>query len=680
MRTNVTGEERRVATRSGVGGRGPFRLGFALALVCVWSGAALAENYRARYARPEEPVPFKWRLTYLQLGLSVEDEYERDSFEGGTDSTYERSFISPTLWWGISGSVYHPNLLRFSLLGDFAYGWSRQQPDSGADTSEMERYGHISGTAYVFAGKPLSGTFHGSYGRSYREYDFFTRTTVEADNYGTRWTYREPSFDAGASLAHSDESSLASFSPHTSSHNDTLNLDAHRRRLYGSSSLSYTMNRASYTVEGSTPAVTDHALTLSDGGTFGPNSRAVYTSGASFNRNESEEGVIDQVSANASLGLAHPYGLGSSYAASYDRVMVGDFASESLSGSASLSHQLYQSLGSSISVNDSEARSGSAGNRAESRSYGGSWSESYSKRLGSLHRLQLQGSLSLQRAEQGGNDRGVNERHSFPVPPAIESFFLNLPDVIESSIVVKDALGLRTYVRGFDYEVFPAGSRLEVRRIPGGTIPEGATVIVDYRSTPGKRGTFESVGRTYGGRLYLWRNLLQVYGRVNESRNNATEDMNAPETTTRVAGAVLGWRAFNASAEYQEYESDDMAYRSASFSESYYFAPDGASSLSLALTQAFLEREDSGRSERDYRFTVRYYRSFTGRLQVGAEGGVDRRQGEEVDQTLQVLRANLQYSIGRTHIQATFDREEDNYQNREQRDQNRFTLTWKRDI
>lgn len=679
-----TESNRSAPNRRRSAGRAPFWARWVLLAAMAGADPAWAQNYRARYVRIEEPDWFKLRVAKLQLGAYAEREYERTSLkDSDTDTTYERSFIAPSVWWELMGSVYHPNFLRYSVIGDGAYGWSRERTDSGSveELKEMQRYGHVLGNADFLSGKPVSGAFYGSYGRSYREYDFFNRTTVESDGYGTRWAGRGPNMDVVAAYSHADSEELDSLTPYAS-HQDIVSLDARKRRQGGASSINYTMNRLRYSNAEIGSEVTDHTVTLTDGGTLGNGSRITYGAGAGASHHESDTESTDQLSANAAMNVSHRYNLDSTYGANYDRISTDGFDSDILSASAGVRHQLYQSLASSLSVNGSEANSSSdTESDGETRQYGATWGERYTKRLGALHRLQLDHTLSAQHVDQaGGRDRAINERHTFPTPPNAESFLLDLPDAVESSLVIRDAQGLRQYVRGIDYEVLPAGSRLEIRRIRGGSIPEGATVLADYRAAPARSGRYEAMTQMAGGRLYLWHNLWQIYGRLTRSRNNAGEDLHAPEVTSRVAGTELQWATLQAGVEYEDYETDDTTYHSTRFFESAYFNPDEVSSLSVSLSQGFIDHVDSGRDEEDYRFITRYRRSFTYRLQGSAEGGLDVRRGEGVDETARVLRAELQYLIGRTYLQASYDMENNDYLNREERTRNRFTLTLKRDL
>ena len=659
---------------------GLLRLALAPAVALACSGQTFAQNYRARYARVEEPQLFKCQLNRLQGGVFVEEDSSSTSFNDGSVIRYERSFIAPSLWWGLSGSIYHPKFLQYDISGDGAYGWGRERIDTDPanEIREMQRYGHLTGTATILAGKPFNGVIYGNYGRSFREYDFFTRSTVESSGYGTRWSYRKNSLDLVSLYSHVDETTIDTAIPY-SSQQDTVSLDARKTRLHGASSMNYTMNQIHYSSALNGAQVTDHSVTLTDGGELGSSALVTYGIGANASHHASDTEPVNQVAANANLSATHYNGLTSSYDANYNRVMTDGFVSEIMSGSAAINHQLYQSLASSLSLSGSESRSGDTNSNGETHQYGVAWTENYSKRLGSMHRLQLDHFLSVQHVDQGGGDRAVNERHSFPAPPLTESFLLSLPDIIETSIVVKDAQGFRTYLRGFDYDVFPAGSRVEIRRVQGGSIPEGSVVLVDYRAAPGAQGAYETMTETFGGRLYLWRNLWQVYGRIIRTRNNASDNLHAQEVLSRIAGSEFSWRALQAGLVYEDYETRDTVYHSTRLSESYYFSPDDASSVTFAMTQAFLDHVDTGRAEQDYRFTVRYRRAFTARLQISAEGGVDRRTGDD-DQTLQVFRTELQYSIGLTHLQATYDLENNDYLNREERSKNRFTLTLKRDF
>lgn len=660
------------------------KLAIVTLAMSVVAHTAWGANYRARYLRPEEPELLNFRISRLQTGMLLEDVKEDTTYsQSGDSSTYERTFIGPSLWLGMDGSVYHPNFVTYNILLNGAYGWGEQTTESATTREkleEMERYGRLSATADFLSGKTISGSAFGNYGRSYREYDFFTHSDVVGDSYGTRWSYRVPSFDALASYTHTDEETIDSPSPY-SSHLDTATLGVHRTRRDRSSSATYTVSQARYASESPDSAATDHSLSMTDAGMIGGTKSKTYEANLSATRHESEGDPSDNVSGNLGLELLHAHRLSSSHNLSADYYQSGDYRSERLAGSAGLGHQLYDSLGSSISVSGGGYRFSDAENDGETRYYGASWSEDYRKRLGEPRLLQLNHVLSVQHVDQGtGSGRGIDERHTFPSPPEIEAFELAQPDVDESTIVVKDANGLRTYTRGFDYEVFPRGSRTEIRRISGGSIPQGATVRVDYRATPGGEGGYETFTQGFGGRLYLWRNMWSVYGRVNRSFNNAPDTIHAPDFITRTVGTDVRWLALQAGAEHQTHTSDGSDYQSLRFYETYYFNPDPESTLSLGLSQGFVDRADNGTSEESYRITGRFFRPLTARLRFSMEAGMDWRRGEGVDQTLAVLRPQFDYGIGRTTVKLNYDYESNDYLDREERTRHRTTLSLRRDF
>ncbi|MBT8486892.1 MAG: hypothetical protein HKO59_16160 [Phycisphaerales bacterium] len=62
------------------------------------------------------------------------------------------------------------------------------------------------------------------------------------------------------------------------------------------------------------------------------------------------------------------------------------------------------------------------------------------------------------------------------------------------SIVVTDAAGVQLFREGFDYLVIPFEERVELRRVLGGDISDGAVVLVDYRIGPEPANTTETTG------------------------------------------------------------------------------------------------------------------------------------------------------------------------------------------
>lgn len=663
------------------------RVRFALLPLAVLASIAApsiapAQDYRARYRQQRiEPQPVHIRLRDIEFGTMAEGSFQQTEFlETGRTYRNDRLFIGPQLGLGMDGWIYHPSFIRFRLAGQGAYGRSDQTVKSDTrevNTDEWSVFGRFSGSLTVLPGKPLSGGAEAGYGRSYREYDFFTHTAVESRSYGVHLNYRESAYDGSVSYNHSEERMLDTEVPY-SSRNDVVSMRAHRLRERGDTSFDSSVNR--YNVSGAAAGseATDYTVALADSARLGSREQAILQSQTSFTHRDSPEEQSDQWIAGESLQVEHSPILHSSYDLRYDRYDTGTYIGQNASGSASLSHQLYKSLLSSVSVHGIGSDAESESTSALSTSYGGSWGESYTKLLGRAHSLHLDHSLSYDWVHQPSANRAVNEQHTFPRPPEIESFFLNLSDAVESSVVVKDQARVREYIRGMDYEVFRYGYRTEIRRIPGGQIREGEAVLVDYSTETNAEGDYVSSRETAGIRLDLWRNLWSLYARMSTTRNNANSTLHVHEMRMYSYGTELRWERLRGIASREMYESDVNRHRSTRFSESYSFRPGALSSMSVHLSQAFIEYQDAGREETDYRYTARYSRTLTSRLSGSADAGFDVRRGEGVDQTLLVIRPEFHYRIGRTAIDFQYDYERNDYLDTERRLRHTFMLSLKR--
>lgn len=666
-------------------GRG--RRALCLAAVLGLEGALLPlaahaqADYRARYRQVIEPQPVRLRFREADFGMMAEGSHQETLFrKTGERVEYDHFFLGPQLGLAVDGSIYHPNFIQFSLAGDGAYGRDELKTKSPAATqrnTQWQTYGRFVGSASILAGKPLSGGLSASYGRSYREYDFFTHSTIDSRGYGAHLGYREADYSVGTSYSYSDEQLLDSDTPY-SSRQELATLNAQKERRAGATSFNYAINRYTVSEVGEGAEALDQTVSLSDSERFGSREQSYLQSNLSYAHRDSEAELSDQWSLNGNLTAEHSPTLSSYYDAGYDRLQTEDYVAQSAAGNAGVRHRLYQSLNSTLGVRGAYSSSSSDGSDGLARRYGTVWGENYTKRLGSSHRLRIDHSLNFDRVEQKNASRAIKERHTFPSPPAVESFPLNLSQVVESSIVVRDSNGIRSYVRGIDFEVFPYGSRVEIRRIPGGTIPEGGTVLVDYDAEPGGQGDYDMISDWVGVRFDLWGDLWSLYARMNISRNNALSTLHVDELSTYIFGTEVNKNWLRASADYEIYDSDDTSFRMLRFTEGCSFRPDPASSLGLRFTQSFIDRTRPDRREADYRFTSHFNRMLTRHMQGSLDAGFDVRRGEGVDQTLLVFRPEIKWRVGLTSINVRYDYEWNEYLQNERRNRHDIMFSLRR--
>ncbi len=145
-------------------------------------------------------------------------------------------------------------------------------------------------------------------------------------------------------------------------------------------------------------------------------------------------------------------------------------------GSASISHQLYESLTSTAEIYSSIED----GDFGFTGFYGGRLTETYVKKLGSWGRLSV--NLAAFGELRDRNPKAeVGQVFDEAITLSNAPVALSKPDVVADSIVVTDLSGGIVYEEGTDYVVLVTGRITQIQRLATGAIADGETVLVDYQ-------------------------------------------------------------------------------------------------------------------------------------------------------------------------------------------------------
>jgi hypothetical protein len=634
-------------------------------------GAAVSASAQARYRVIEEPRWLKLNVTRVSGGLYLEGERETTRFAGGSEASQDRLFVGPLVGLDLLGSIYHPNLCRLAMNSEGAFGWEHEVVDSTTSSTrdKFQYLGNFNANAFLFANQPYHGNIFGNYSHTYRDYDFFNRVTVDTWRYGAGFSYLNDPFTFNATYTHRDEDVSDLAAPSTS-HEDTVGFETQHSREHGGTSLSYSFDRYSRTDFGASSVGDDQVISLGDSERFGDRRQFNFNNSLSYSLRETDAEDSRQFSARSDLNAQHLHHLSSDYDFNFDRYEVDGFTSDNFFGGAALHHQLYESLGSTLSLHAANYETDGEFSSGFTRRFGGGLAEDYTKRLGQDHRLRLSGSVILDHVETEGISRVENEPHNFSNPGGAPpgSVFLDQPNVIALTIVVTDQNdNLPAYVLGVDYGVLQNGTRTLIQRLAGSRIPVDATFLVDYRTVPTAPGSYETFTQYYEARVDLWNYLWGIYFRYTRSANNAPPELLVQDLSIYTLGTDLTWRWFRTGVEGQIYDSTESEYQSLSLYQSATFSLDAVSSLSANFSENWIDYLDADRSEQNFRFTSRYQRSFTSRLGFDLEGGVAIRRGAGVDQTLATARPSVQYRIGQTTINAGYNFEHEIFLENEER-------------
>ncbi len=141
---------------------------------------------------------------------------------------------------------------------------------------------------------------------------------------------------------------------------------------------------------------------------------------------------------------------------------------------------------------------------------------------------------------------------------------LNLPNIISSSIVVKDVTGTIIYQNFLDYILIERNTLTEIQRLPGGQIPNGGTIKVDYTAkTQGSYKYNVNMMHINAGIMLFDRLVELYYKRSQQGYDNLenTEDVTLNYLTQNIYGLKLEYRFASLGAEYDDYNSSITPYR-----------------------------------------------------------------------------------------------------------------------
>jgi hypothetical protein len=616
---------------------------------------------------PLEPRALRLRVTDGYLKLRLEEDRLRRTVEGAEAQRTEYTLIEPVVSFTANGSVYHPNLVAFRVTPEIGYGWydkldTERDPETGQQSDELQNY---LAQVDILNEKPYAVHLSASRQELVRDDDFFTREKVDYTLYEAQGGYSEGPVPFSVVGRHREET-RSTTETYSEDKEDTLGAGAtYERSANGSTELRYDLEDFEYRERGfDLNSGLRQVAAISDRARFGKGDRSRLNSFLSYEDLDRDVNDTTFLLYREDLYVLHADRLQSHYHYTFsDRGTDGAHNREH-DARASLDHQLYESLYSTVEVLGEQWTDSGRGNGQETLRYGGGFRERYTKKLPEDGRISVHGGRRLiweDRSGSGGRQEIFDERHALSDG---EVTLLNQPDVDPGSVVVTASSGTTIYREGLDYLVLPRGGQTQIERVIGGRIPNGSLVLVDYTAAGLTSDEFTSVEDAYGARLDLWNRLLGVYARRQQVRHDGVESSVVEEIDTVVAGVDTTGPWFRAGAEYEKDDSTFSPYTAYRFYQGADFHPTLRLSLALNFRQQRARFEDGGEDEETYSFIGNGRYRASARLTLSIEGGAHYERGigqSDRDRTLYTGRLAADYWIGRVTARLVYEYEEEVY-------------------
>lgn len=659
------------------------------AFICI-TGSVSAQEYTSEII---EPQALRLQVNDAYAGILIDGEYEHDSALGNNaTATYDRLFMGPEFGLDASGSIYHPNFISFSLDGDISPAYTTAKTHSefinSSQGSGFAFLGNYSAKMIFLANKPYNVTLYLDQSFNDQQLDFYDNQQVSTITYGASFGYQAGIVPFTINISQEEQHTYGG--PYeTDSEEESLSLNARNTHPTGTATLNYTYTDYTLSQLSSLGGGPMQSVGIGDTEVFGNQKQDQLTTTAGYGESDYSGGPTNNINASVDLSLIHTPTLSSYYDVNYNREEFnssdGTENSDSVGGDIALRHQLYDSLTSTLTLqgldyssrsNIVDADTPETNSSSQTIQAGGGVTEEYLKHISSTVRLSVTGSVLYERTIQ--NDTGdttiqSNESHSFSSETS--SFFLNLPDADEGSIIVTDSKGtLPGYEVNIDYTISRDGALTLIRRTATSSIPENSKVLVTYTAASPPSGQYNTLTGDINARVDFWNGLLGVYCRYNSVQNYGASGMFREVTAAQNLGAAElpaaenisdfatgmdgTWRWVHMGAEYESYHSSFASYHSASLNQALTFQPDKVSTLNIDFNESETKYGNASQDEEDLSCITHYRRSFGPGLGFDMESGIDLRRGsEDVRQTLAVVRPGLEFQIGQITVKMGYSYE-----------------------
>ena len=601
------------------------------------------------------------KLASARLRLEYELQSRRVAYDGNPTVDQDLQYLAAMADVLVRGSFLHPNLLHFSL--STSLGLDEQEQLNAADTTTTEgSVQSYNANAEILKAKPYGFTLFASKQRQRREYDFFNRVRVEGERYGGIFGYDHSVNPLSITLERLREEEPDLTRPRLREEDSAFVSLKHIRASPELTELSYAMDTYLHQQEDSTTLDgRRQQLRLTDARDLGTRGNRSLRSNAryAFREDLKTERETHSLSIAEDLRTGYSATLSDRIAYSFTDSRSGDVVNRRHSGSWLLTHKLYKSLRSSLSVNtllgDTEGTDASS----ETVRYGGGIGEQYTKRLADVGRLNI--SLGVRTFEdkhvsEGGSTDVIDERHTL-TDGSVE--LLNRAGVDTSTIVVRDGQGTTLYQQSLDYDVIPVGEYTEIRRVPGGDIPNGGTVLVSYSAGDETEDRTSVMDRRLAASVDLFKDRVSIYGRVHDLESESDRQLAIADALDQVVGTRLSFANLSAGGEYQDRSAESASYTATRTYQSCSLRLGRRSKAQLRASQSERNYRDSASTYSTQSYILKYNNYPRSGVWLSVQGGLHRERGDSRDRDRATARASLRYTYRQLSAAVAYEFEEE---------------------
>jgi hypothetical protein len=503
-----------------------------------------------------------WQLDGVNGALQLGGNYR---YMAGTTNEVYNIQQSSLLYGGVmlntSSHFWHPNFLWIDLGAEYNPEIGKDLYLVVPDQAETRTLKKLDATATFFRQKAFNFGGFVNLNESYNNRENLSNIKSNSSNWGANmsWTNKilpvQINYHNGTWNDHEVETGRT-FSTHQSS------LEALLRKSFSirdNNELRYTHNEFSRKdFNYARTANVSDIISLNNIVSFDNEKKYNWSSIASATEQRGNEAFTRiQADENLSLTLPKNLTLVSNYDFFYDE--RDSLKMNQHLVNTTLTHRLYQSLVSSVNAEYSTINH----TLFKENNVIAGFEVRYEKKIRG-GQLSLSYKFNWQNQQRNSAPVALEVQHEPIVLTDGEINLLNKPFVTITTVVITDPSGTIIYQPFFDYTVIQRGDYVEVQRVPGGQIPNGATVYADYVAMLPGSYSYNADFHHFSASVILFHRILELYyhyGKQDYFNLHTTEFLILNYFDQHTVGCRLEYKVASGGAEYEAYNSTILPYQ-----------------------------------------------------------------------------------------------------------------------
>jgi len=504
-----------------------------------------------------------WNISNLSGELKAGGLY-------GLVTTKDYGYVNRTVTQNFYGGLmlktqtyfWTPTFLTFDIEGGYTPETFQNQNLIFPSRFDVINSKRLLLNSVLFSGKPISFSGNFNISSSYDTREGLTDVQSDSKSYGGGMVWRNKKLPISISMNQNDWNSKEIGNGHSYNYKQN-NLIARTFRNFGKrdrNELVYTRHnywREDYNLASirniSDNLELNNSYMLDDLGNSRFGSRILGIS-------QVGQDTFKQVSVNENLFYKLPHNFNSNLNYSlYDNIRTLQTVTQNV-GSASINHQLFESLHSNIM---GEYSTTNATDYTENFTKAGI-DFNYMKRIPFDGMISLSYGYDILMQRHNSADAYINILQEEYVLDDSKVVKLKRPYVVKSSIVVKDVTGTIIYHENLDYILVEYNSYIEIRRIPGGQIANNSSVYLFYTVMQQGNYAYNVNVNSYSASLSLFGRLLSLYAtRYTQTYTDVTYSANLSldQLNHNLYGTRVEYKVITVGTEFDDYQSSIYPYK-----------------------------------------------------------------------------------------------------------------------